>query len=492
MPVPSTGYDLATPDNPAGVIDWSAIVDLSNMSASWWAAVDTSDGTKGRVYLDAGPTEMACDWIDFDNSGQTGFVRFYWASMPASGTNSVRVYPPNTGNASVAAGDTYGSDNAYRSDCEGDWPDGGGTDRTANGNDGTGSGGITIGGAAGKIGKATDFDGSNDYVTLGATGIPEGSSGQKLTVCYWAQFDAVSSDRLMAAYASASDGWRSRVEIGQSWFRTFGGNDGGAGNSLSADGATWYHLVQAWDVGADVETFQNGSSINTAAVTDLSSVSGGHLILGGQDGDGDGVPEDRFHDGRLSQVQIYSGLMSGDWVAQEYSFTNDNAAAWTTWTWQAAGGGSYESSVSFGASAGITPTAAAAALASMAAGGSLGAAILGTAGAQATMAAGASAGDVLAATAAAVDAVTASIAAAISGTAVAAAVPTLVLDAELGYAVVAAAAAAAGLSSEAVAGIAVAGSTVVANLVTPDGRTFTVTVTGRTMTVPASDRSFKA
>lgn len=52
--------------------------------------------------------------------------------------------------------------------------EGGGTDSTSNGNTGTGSGDVTIGGATGPLGKATDFDGANDYVKsdnlLGVTG----------------------------------------------------------------------------------------------------------------------------------------------------------------------------------------------------------------------------------------------------------------------------------------------------------------------------------
>ena len=41
------------------------------MPASFWSEVDTADGTKGRV-TDESNSELAVDWIGFDNSAETG------------------------------------------------------------------------------------------------------------------------------------------------------------------------------------------------------------------------------------------------------------------------------------------------------------------------------------------------------------------------------------------------------------------------------------
>src|SRR6056297_1214654 len=131
-------HALATVTNPTSALtDFTLIVDLSTMPASWWSAVSTSDGTRGRVYKGDGTTRLACDWIDFDDTAETGLLRVLWSGTLAStGTQELWIEPPVSGNDAVAADNTYGSDNAYDDDWEGYWPDGGGSDRTENNNDG--------------------------------------------------------------------------------------------------------------------------------------------------------------------------------------------------------------------------------------------------------------------------------------------------------------------------------------------------------------------
>lgn len=120
MALPATTYDTATLVNPSSSLtDFALVVDLSRMSAAWWAAVDTTDGTKGRAAKDSGPTELACDWLDFDSVNETGWLRVKWSgTLASSGTQTLRVYPPQAANASVSASDTYGSNNAYNANYE--------------------------------------------------------------------------------------------------------------------------------------------------------------------------------------------------------------------------------------------------------------------------------------------------------------------------------------------------------------------------------------
>jgi len=218
MALPSTTYDTATLVNPtSSLTDFTLIVDLSRMSAAWWAAVDTSDGTKGRAAKDLGPTELACDWIDFDDSAETGLLRVKWSgTLSDTGTQTLRIYPPVAANASVAASDTYGSDNAYDSDWAAYWPLHDEVDRTANGYDLTAQGGVTVGGATGKLGAATDFDGSDDNLkNTTAAPVPMDSA---CTIMAWVEPDANSPVKtIMQQYEVGGAGlrtkWRCRSHI---------------------------------------------------------------------------------------------------------------------------------------------------------------------------------------------------------------------------------------------------------------------------------------
>lgn len=157
MPLPATIYDSATFVPPtADLTDFTLLVDLSRMSAAWWAAVDTSDATRGRAAKSNG-TELAVDWLSF-NGVDAGWARIKWSgTLNTSGPHTLRIYPPLAANAAVAAGDTYGQYAAYDASWEGYWPlieDA--NDRTVNARHGTAPGGQVYGGhSGGPLGAAT-------------------------------------------------------------------------------------------------------------------------------------------------------------------------------------------------------------------------------------------------------------------------------------------------------------------------------------------------
>src|SRR6056297_96504 len=96
----SGDYATATVTNPSSALtDFTLIIDLSTLPQDWWDAVTSSDGTKGRASKGDGTTELACDWIDFDDTAETGLLRVLWSGTLAStGTQEVRIYPPLSGN----------------------------------------------------------------------------------------------------------------------------------------------------------------------------------------------------------------------------------------------------------------------------------------------------------------------------------------------------------------------------------------------------------
>ena len=328
MSLPSSTYDTATLVNPgSSLTDFTLIVDLSRMSAAWWAAVDTTDGTKGRAAKDSGPTELACDWIDFDSVNETGLLRVKWSgTLATSGTQTLRIYPPVAANASVSASDTYGSDNAYDSDWAAYWPlatDA--NDRTANGYDLTAQGGVTVGGVAGKLGAATDFDGSNDRLEdTSATPV----DGYPCTYMCWFNSDALGGIPMVSDDTGTN---------GSIYRRFFNSNfpqaqerDGttlGEGRTfaVTVSTGTWY--MQTGQFISDVSRYgwtnKTKSSQNT---TDADSTGCDRFAIGGAIWNGG------YFNGKLQHSQIHSAARADDWVKYEYDQVDDQATFWGTWT----------------------------------------------------------------------------------------------------------------------------------------------------------------
>lgn len=111
MTLPASGYDVyPVPNSTGDVTDFPFYVDLSLMSADWWAAIDTTDWTKGRAAIHASETELATEWKNVNTGAKTGQLFVKWNGViGTTGTHGLRVYPPMAANASVAADATYGS-----------------------------------------------------------------------------------------------------------------------------------------------------------------------------------------------------------------------------------------------------------------------------------------------------------------------------------------------------------------------------------------------
>jgi hypothetical protein len=339
MALPTTTYDTANVANPdTDLTDFSLLVDLSRMSAAWWSAVNTSDGARGRAAKDDG-TELATDWIDFDDTAETGWLRVKWSgTLAASGTQTLRVYPPVTGNPSLAASDTYGSDNAYNSDFIIYYPDAGGADRTSNGNDALSYvGGITAGAATGKTGSATEWDGNNDSIYLPR--LLELATAY--TIMVWINVDTAGDSGIF---------WIGNHGAGRPigmWFDENGVNDrlaflqtdsGGlySGVKYSANGSlstgTWYHVAIRFNAGATpspkMDMWVNGV-LSSFTVAGLDNVDDTAALAYGLGGVGSA---NQIFDGRMCEFFMSDQIVPMDAIELEYEQGNDQAAFWGTWT----------------------------------------------------------------------------------------------------------------------------------------------------------------
>jgi len=277
---PSTGYASASFTPASDVDDPSVLVDLANMpagSGEFWDSNDSSDGTRGQIWDSGGSSRYACDFIEFDDVGDTGHVRFRPAPSgtltAAGGPYTYRVYPPNTGNTAEGPTDTYGSDAAYDSGFEGYYPTGGGTDRTGNSLDFTGQGSVTEGGATGLVGTATQYDGTDDYFLLSA-GFPIFGSAARTII--FVEKGTVTNDRLFTIDTTGGAGERWTVRNENDTLRIEIQGSGYTSSLACGNATNWTHCACRLDSTtlADHDLFSNGSK-ESATGTNSVNTGGG-------------------------------------------------------------------------------------------------------------------------------------------------------------------------------------------------------------------------
>lgn len=352
MAAPATGYANATLTNPSGALTaFSLIVDLADMPADWWTANNTTDGTKGRVFNDDGTTELAVDWINFDNATDTGWIRVN-RDVASSGTQTIRIYPPVAANSSVAITDTFGGENAYNANWDGYWPldEASGTivDRTSNSNDLTANNTPTYS-ATGKVGKAIDFEQDNDEFLEGVSGILDAP----LTLMIWCNAESVGGSsnhrRMICLYNSSDTAKRSVI----GWYDPsttlrYNPNDG---SNITVDQTgvqstgDWRHIVVT-ESGSSQLLYADGSQLATTGSNSLSwSANNLNKIRIAKSGHESGGTAN--FDGIMDEAQVHSVVLSATWISTEYSQTNDNSAFWSSgWAWNAVAAGITRSLIS--------------------------------------------------------------------------------------------------------------------------------------------------
>ena len=329
-------HALATVTNPdAALTDFTLIVDLSTLPQDWWDAVTDSDGTKGRVYKSDGSTRLACAWINFNDTAETGLLRVKWAgSLASSGTQQLWIEPPLSGNAAVVDSDTYGADNAFDANWEGYWPDGGATDYTVNALTLSGTGSPTEGGASGKLDKASEFNGSQHWA--GAAPV----AAAPFTTMAWANIDDDGNTRYACSTGDkdvADNFWGSyRSSNGPDSVRHLALDSGTPGQAIvgqlqAADG--WGHMVGVEVSAASRFAWLDGVE-SSEDTTSLTPDGADTFRIGAS---ADSTPA--YWDGQLCEVQLHSVARADAWIGEEYAQSNNNATFWGSWSWVAAGGG---------------------------------------------------------------------------------------------------------------------------------------------------------
>lgn len=193
----------------------------------------------------------------------------------------------------------------------------GATDLSGNGRNGTGVGGISLGGFAGSpiSGEttSTDFDGSAHYVSSTYTPFTNGSS---LTICGWANRDTVSSGDALFGSDAATTNVRCYLQTNNDLNLDL---DDSAGTATGWVGywpgtGSWGFWVVTINETTDLaEAYLNGTSANVSSVTDPYNTPG-NFKVGAR-----GATTGFAFDGKLAHVAVFESILGRDYLVLLYN-----------------------------------------------------------------------------------------------------------------------------------------------------------------------------
>lgn len=299
-------------------------VNLAHLPAGFFSTV-RSDGLDIRVYDTTGSTQYAREVTAISTGSSTGELHFLAPTLSSSTNNVFRVY---YGNASATSpGSPYNAADVWTS-YELVLHSGKITD-SSNHHTPSESGAPVTTTASAKMGAATSYNGSGDYVSVpDATGLDFGSSTD-FTFSAWVKTTATSTSEIIVKPNAGVGAPLARLVM-QSNAGTYAAravlNDGT--NSASAHGTTaintgsWVLLHAVFDRDGNVVMYRNATSDATASATSVGSVDNATaLYLAGWPDSG--TPN--YLSGSLDEVRVQRRALSTAWVSAEYS--NQNAPA---------------------------------------------------------------------------------------------------------------------------------------------------------------------
>lgn len=327
MSIPNTAYAEATVTNPSSnLTDFTLAIDLSLLPSEWWAVVNTTDGTRGRVCKGDGVTELPGDWIDFNSSNQTGVLRTKWSgTLSSSGIQTLRIYPPNTGNTSYSPSDTYGQWNSYDSSWKCYYPNGGVGDRTSAANNGTAT--IVVSGdSSTPLGNGTSYNGNSGFCDYGDVTYLDGSTectaimGSYTRSLPQQSISFFRKNGIFIPYQSEFSNMSSVV-----W-------NGGSNTKWQFTGITlnvWEHYAVTYN-SSTLWYYKNGvQGSSTSIFGNFPNVSD-PLYAGG-------AGSSESLNGILFNLQIHNIDRGAAWIVEEQNQVKDNATFWGTWIFVSAG-----------------------------------------------------------------------------------------------------------------------------------------------------------
>lgn len=259
------------PNKVAGdLYNFPVYVDLATLGVDFFDLVQ-SDGGDIVVTLGDGTTKLLRELVAIDTgAADTGELHFLAPYLSSQVATDFYIYFAN-----AAANETnddgvwvdYKVVQHLNNDPSGAAPQM--IDSSVNNYDGTSAGAMTSGDlVTGQLGIALDFDGVNDYISLTNTDYVDLGTDD-FTISYWVKTTTLSTNYMVAKYASTNDRWYTRLDSGGrlQFYNVIGGTarlQMYPSAVVGLDSGQWAHLIFSADRDTSNYIYKNGQSIALA------------------------------------------------------------------------------------------------------------------------------------------------------------------------------------------------------------------------------------
>jgi len=308
----------------ADLTDFSVLVKLTSANFNFSHALST--GYDIRFTSSDGTTLLKYERERHDATNQ---VAEYWVKIPSVSGSANTVFYIYYGNS--GASDGADPTNVWDANFKGVWhlkEDPSGTapqikDSTVNGNNGTSEGTMTSADVVdGKIGKAIDFDGTNDAIKVGTATII--GSAANSTVEAWAKFDTLGTDAHIYS-ENDSGGISFGLRKNSTNVSQFGlirsGSWYWATSVATLSAATWYYLAGSLSSTGGMVNYINGAQdgSNTNTLPCSYTIVNDWIARIGQG---------YYLDGIIDELRISNVARSAAWIKASYNSGNDTLVSW--------------------------------------------------------------------------------------------------------------------------------------------------------------------
>ena len=288
----------------------------------------------------AGNTQLSCEVVTFtiDNNPANGVAEI-WVKVPSissSSNTTIYVWYNKSGVSQPAADATYGSESVWDANFKlvqhmSEDPSGSSPqmiDTTSNNNDGISGGTMTSADlVAGKIGKALDFDGSDDRIAVSHDASID-FADEDFTISIWFRTDTAKISNYIFSKNYGGNGikWYGINLDAESQYLRGYIDDGTINSQVGAtddfNDNAWHQIVLQRNTTTDkVILYIDG--VWNAEVNDTSAsiANTGNLVFGGRAD----LNNTRFWTDLLDEFHISGGIRSATWIKAEYNNQNDPA-----------------------------------------------------------------------------------------------------------------------------------------------------------------------
>jgi hypothetical protein len=309
--------------------DFPVYVNLADLPNDFFSVVNGS-GADIRITTADRKTQTAFELVSLDTANGQGEL---WFKAPfLSGTTDTDFYllAGNSNVQAYAEDHLFGAQNVWSNGFVAVYhmnedPTGTVEDSTRHNNDGTSLGSmINSDLVTGQLGKAIDFDGSNDYLNTSLD--PLNEVGTTMTVSGW-------------AYSRAGNNYRgiAGAHIGSFQGLVFGQHESGSLHFGFGNASSWGHGVytsenlNSWSAytmlittGLGVELFKDGlnasSDFDGATISNISNFWIGRAYNDGY----------RYFNGVIDEIRVSRVIRSTNWIKTEYNNQNSPSTFYTT------------------------------------------------------------------------------------------------------------------------------------------------------------------